>query len=76
MMRDLPHSSAPARSVAAMEEPDEDEAGVRMPDREVSASEADPFSDAGDALGDEEESGEDLHDEGQAVPMGCADAAF
>ena len=54
-----------------MEEPDEDEAGVRVPDREVSASEADPFSDAGDALGDEDESGEDLHDEGQAVPMGC-----
>ena len=57
-----------------MEEPDEDEAGVRVPDRELSASEADPFSDAGDALGDEEESGEDLHDEGQAVPMGCVAA--
>ena len=57
-----------------MEEPDEDEAGVRVPDRELSASEADPFSDAGDALGDEEESGEDLHDEGQAVPMGCVTA--
>ena len=53
-----------------MEEPDEDEAGVRVPDRELSASEADPFSDA--PLGDDdEESGEDLHDEGQAVPMGC-----
>ena len=56
-----------------MEEPDEDEAGVRVPDRELSASEADPFSDA--PLGDdEEESGEDLHDERQAVPMGCVAA--
>ena len=56
-----------------MEEPDEDEAGVRVPDRELSASEADPFSDA--PLGDdEEESGEDLHDERQAVPMGCVGA--
>ncbi len=36
-----------------------------------SGSEADPFSD-GDALDPEEEDGEDLHEEGAAVPMGCA----
>jgi hypothetical protein len=35
-----------------------------------SGSEADPFSD-GDALDGEEEDGEDLHEEGRAVPMGC-----
>ncbi len=50
-------------------DPEEDEAGVRV-EREVSASEADPFSDAGGM--DEDGSGEDLHDEAQAVPMGCA----
>ena len=55
-------------------EPEEDEAGVRAADRTLSASEAeaDPFSDADG--GGEEESGEDLHDEGQAVPMGCVRA--
>ncbi len=56
-------------------EPEEDEAGVRAADRTLSASEAeaDPFSDADG--GGEEESGEDLHDEGQAVPMGCVCAS-
>jgi hypothetical protein len=56
-------------------EPEEDEAGVRAADRTLSASEAeaDPFSDADG--GGEEESGEDLHDEGQAVPMGCVACA-
>ena len=52
-------------------EPEEDEAGVRAADRQLSASEADPFSDADGGLDDGEESGEDLLDEGQAVPMGC-----
>ena len=39
-------------------------------------SEADPFSD-GDALDvEEEEDGEDLHEDGRAVPMGCVSHAL
>lgn len=64
-------SESPRPVATMVQTDDEDELHPGgEPSAVPSGSEADPFSD-GDALDGEEEDGEDLHEEGRAVPMGC-----